>query len=109
MHEGQKKPRNTGTETPLAIERRAAGLTQQQLADLLGVPLRTIQHWESGTRTPSEYVLQLVLEKLRTPGHEHLVSELLQALDWDKEHQPEEAVRTYAATMAERIREYLGK
>lgn len=60
----RKAPRNTGTETPLAVSRRAAGLTQAQLAELLGVPYRTIQSWELGVRKPPEYVERLILEKL---------------------------------------------
>jgi HTH-type transcriptional regulator/antitoxin MqsA len=32
--------------------RRAAGVTQQQLADALGVHVITVGRWEAGTRTP---------------------------------------------------------
>ncbi len=33
--------------------REAKGLTQEQLAQLLGVTQGTIAHWESGARTPT--------------------------------------------------------
>lgn len=33
--------------------RAAAGLTQQEAADKIGVSLRTIQNWESGTKEPN--------------------------------------------------------
>lgn len=44
--------------------RTAAGLTQQQMSDIFKIPKRTIENWESGQRTPPEYVKILVLEKL---------------------------------------------
>ncbi len=36
----------------MAVLRLAAGLTQQQLAVRMGVAIRTVQHWEAGTRKP---------------------------------------------------------
>ncbi len=32
--------------------RLKAGLTQQRLAVRMGVAIRTVQHWEAGTRKP---------------------------------------------------------
>ncbi len=43
-----------------------AGLTQQQMSDMFKIPKRTIENWESGQRTPPEYVKILVIEKLQT-------------------------------------------
>lgn len=40
------------------------GLTQKQLADLTGIPHRTIQNWEGGQNKCPDYVQRLVLEKL---------------------------------------------
>ena len=37
------------------------GLTQQQLADLTGIPFRTIQNWKTGQRKCPEYVEKLLL------------------------------------------------
>lgn len=45
--------------------RKAAGLTQQQMSDLLGIPKRTIESWEAGVRVPPEWAEKLVLEKLK--------------------------------------------
>ena len=50
--DGRKRPRDRGSESKLSQLRLAAGLTQQQLADLVGVDLRTERRWENGT-TPS--------------------------------------------------------
>lgn len=44
--------------------RHIVGLTQRQLSDLLEIPLRTIENWESGVRTPPPYVEKLIVEKL---------------------------------------------
>lgn len=45
--------------------RNASGLTQQQMSDIFKIPKRTIENWESGQRTPPEYVKLLVIEKLQ--------------------------------------------
>lgn len=45
--------------------RTSAGLTQQQMSDMFKIPKRTIENWESGQRTPPEYVKLLVIEKLQ--------------------------------------------
>ena len=44
--------------------RLIAGLTQKQVSDLLDIPLRTIENWESECRTPAAYVEKLIVEKL---------------------------------------------
>lgn len=46
--------------------RLKAGLTQQAMSDLLGIPLRTIESWDTNKRTPPGYVERLVIEKLNT-------------------------------------------
>ncbi len=44
--------------------RTFAGLTQKQVYEVVGVPMRTLQDWENGRRTPPEWVERLVVEKL---------------------------------------------
>lgn len=44
--------------------RKAAGLTQQGMSDLLGIPKRTVQDWEGGKRTPPDWAERLIIEKL---------------------------------------------
>lgn len=39
-------------------------LTQRQLSDITGIPLRTIENWESGSRSPSPYIPDLVQAKV---------------------------------------------
>ena len=40
--------------------RKRHKLSQRQLAELLKVNPRTIQHWEAGTRTPHAMALELL-------------------------------------------------
>lgn len=46
--------------------RQTASLTQQGLNDWLGIPVRTIQDWESGRRKCPEWCEKLVVEKILT-------------------------------------------
>lgn len=64
--EARKKPRDTGSTSPVAVERRAAGVTQRQLADALGVHIDTLRRWEGGKVPLPAYALPGVLEAIRT-------------------------------------------
>ena len=46
---------------PIKAARLAAGYTQQQVNDALGIPLRTLTQWETGRRTPPEYVQRMYM------------------------------------------------
>lgn len=48
----------------LKATRKAAGLTQQGLHELLEVPRRTIEDWERSKSTPPSYVQKLILNEL---------------------------------------------
>ena len=45
--------------------KKAAGLTQQKMADLMLIPKRTIEEWERGNNVPAPYVQRFVLNELR--------------------------------------------
>lgn len=53
-------------ENKIKQAREAAGLSQQKMHELLGIPKRTIENWDSGNRKPSEWVERLVVEKLES-------------------------------------------
>lgn len=40
--------------------RKALGMTQTEFGAFLGIPMRTIQNWEAGTRQCPPYVLRLI-------------------------------------------------
>lgn len=39
---------------------REHGLTQKALAERFGIPLRTIEQWSTGKRTPPDYVVRMI-------------------------------------------------
>jgi hypothetical protein len=39
-------------------------LTQEQVSELTGVPVKTLRNWEQGSRTPSAWTLDLVMDRL---------------------------------------------
>ena len=48
----------------LKAAKKAAGMTQQKMADLMRIPKRTIEEWERGNNVPPEYVQRFVLNEL---------------------------------------------
>lgn len=59
----RKAPRNTGNASPIARARLAAGMTQKELADLLGVKPQQVGNWERGTRNPKLNALLQIADK----------------------------------------------
>ena len=45
--------------------RKAAGLSQQKMANQMLIPARTIEEWEAGRRIPPHYVQRFVLNELQ--------------------------------------------
>jgi len=54
-------------ERPLVALRRAAGVSQRELAHHVGVSIRTVAHWEAGTRTVSLAAVRPMARCLRRP------------------------------------------
>lgn len=46
--------------------KKAVGLTQQKMADLMLIPKRTIEEWERGNNVPPAYVQRFVLNELES-------------------------------------------
>ena len=44
--------------------RERAGLTREELSIWLGIPYRTLQNWETGSRKCTEYVERLIVDKI---------------------------------------------
>ena len=51
-------------ENKIKAARKAAGLTQQKMSDILGIPKRTIENWDSGQRNPAPWAVKLIIEEL---------------------------------------------
>ena len=45
--------------------REKTGMSRVKFAEFLGIPYRTVQHWEEGTRVPPEYLVELIEYKLK--------------------------------------------
>ena len=48
--------------------RKSAGITQEEMSKLFGIPKRTIGNWETGERKPAKYVEDLIVENDRVVG-----------------------------------------
>ena len=45
--------------------RESIGLTRKEFSDHIGIPLRTLEDWEAGRRTPPEYIPRLIAYQLK--------------------------------------------
>lgn len=50
------------------ILRELSGMSMTQFSEYFGIPYRTIQNWEGGVRQCPEYLLDLMLYKLKNEG-----------------------------------------
>ena len=50
--------------------REAAGLSRAEMSRLFEIPVRTLEEWDAGRRTPPPYVEKLIVEKLQNIGKE---------------------------------------
>lgn len=57
--------------TTIKEARLNAGLTQQRMSEVFGIPKRTIENWEAGTRKPPAYVEKLVIRELKRISDEN--------------------------------------
>jgi len=51
-------------ENKIKEARIAAGLTQKQVFELIGIPINTLGNWENGRRNISEWEEKLIVEKI---------------------------------------------
>lgn len=51
-------------ENALRSARLRAGLTQQAMSDALGIPKRTIENWEGGSRKCPDWAERLIIAEL---------------------------------------------
>jgi transcriptional regulator with XRE-family HTH domain len=90
-------------------ERIRLGLTQKQLAELLGVPFRTIQNWEGGQRKCPDYVERLILDKLGQPNYKAVLEGLIKALRFDLQYIDQADAKQYISNIVEGIEDIIKK
>ena len=60
-------------EITLKTIREIIGLTQIQVSEITGVPVKTIRNWEQEIRKPSEWTMDLIIDKiLATEMNKHV-------------------------------------
>ena len=64
--------------------RNQSGMTRKQFAEHLGIPLRTIEDWEYGKRTPPDYIPRLI-------GYALKYEELIKKMEADWANRKEDA------------------
>ena len=52
--------------------RESTGLTRKGFSEHIGIPIRTLEDWEAGRRTPPEYIPRLIEYQLK---YETLIKE----------------------------------
>ena len=92
-------------------ERIRLGLTQHQLADLTGIPFRTIQNWEGGQRKCPEYVEKMVLnlldQKFNQPDYKTILEEILSMLESDLKYLKIDETQKYVTNVISEIKDAL--
>ena len=48
--------------------REASGMSRPKFAEYFGIPYRTVQDWELGNRKCNQYLIDLMLYKLKHEG-----------------------------------------
>ena len=59
--------------------RERSGMSRKQFAEYFEIPYRTIQNWENGVRTPSEWVVELIA--FRVENDKELAAQKQKMLD----------------------------
>ena len=50
--------------------REQAGLSRAEMSRMFEIPVRTLEEWDAGRRTPPPYVEKLIIEKLQSISEE---------------------------------------
>ena len=53
--------------------RESIGLNRKEFSEHIGIPVRTLEDWEAGRRTPPEYIPKLIAYQLK---YEELIQKL---------------------------------
>lgn len=56
---------------PIKTARENLGFTQEEVSALTGIPVKTIRNWEQEVRKPSEWTVDLLIDRLLRERNEH--------------------------------------
>ena len=73
--------------------RASTGMTRKAFSEHTGIPVRTLEDWEAGRRTPPEYIPRLI-------GYQLKYEQMMEAKK-EKTEADEEAVEVLEATLRE--------
>ena len=45
--------------------RESTGMSRKEFSEHTGIPVRTLEDWETGRRTPPEYIPRLIADQLK--------------------------------------------
>lgn len=65
------------TQNKIKELRIQTGLNRKEFSEYIGIPLRTVEDWEAGRRTPPAYIPRLILYQLK-------YEELMKKMEEDK-------------------------
>jgi len=85
------------------------GLTQKQVSDITGVPLRSIENWEAGVRKCPDYVEKMVVTMLDQMDHQRFLEVLVEILKADVDNVQTEETKEYIRNLIPTIIKQLHK
>lgn len=88
------------------------GLTQQQLANLTGIPKRTIENWEGGQRKCPDYLIQMIINQLdqtfNQPDYKAMLEDLVDELERDLKFLKTDEAKTVVSNVITGIKDAMG-
>lgn len=68
-------------ENKIKEARKATNMTQADMSEYFGIPLRTLEDWEAGRRSPAPWAEKLILEKLDALLHKSILHRFIEIAD----------------------------
>ncbi len=72
------------------LKRVRENLTQEQVSLLTGVPVKTLRNWEQGVRKPSEWTMDLIIDKM-------LSAEMQKSIELSVDGDDETSILTFSS------------
>jgi hypothetical protein len=74
--------------------RNNMGLTQEQVSELTGVPVKTLRNWEQEIRRPSKWTMDLIIDKI-------IVTEMNKRLELNEDRDDEVRILSFSTIKKE--------